>query len=140
MEYVIAIIGIIVSAIVSIIVIYLNYRNQIRTQQQNEIYVRKLDYYKDLIEIMGEIVSSMDDKNWGVKFRLLYFKSAIFSSDKVIGLLNDFYQLYKSLARSEGTYKLTVYEDIYGKLLKAFREDLKIQTELGEKDLTAPFK
>ena len=103
----------------SILIVVLNYWREVTVRRDNEIYLRKTQYYEDLIDCLNKMVFA-EDESRGRELTKLYNKSFIYASDEVIGYLNDFFQTLGG----RPTFLIDEIKPIYSKLLLACREDL----------------
>lgn len=122
----------VIAVLSSIIVVYLNYLTGLKTQKKNEIYLRKLNFYEEVIKELNDIVYGKDTSG-GQNIIKLYHKSFLFANDTVV-------QIFSSLIEKMNGASSVKMEDFVKTLkfiLVESRKDLDADTKISILDYRA---
>ena len=84
----------------SVVSVYLQYWKEIKTKEKGELYLKKQEYYEDLIQNLTESLFQ-DDITHGRNLIKLYHKAWLYSNDEVIRELNKMLDLWKESDKTE---------------------------------------
>lgn len=102
----------------SFVLVFFNYFKDAKLKKESEYYIKKLNFYGDLIETLNAVL--YDESYDGNSMNMIYHQSYLLASDEVIVVLNKYFEKFDS---SDVISKREL-RDVIAELILACRNDL----------------